>query len=133
MTKKLNNIGQAIKSSKLQVAALALYMDVDDTSISKWNSNKAQPSFKRLNEVGEILEIDNLELINSTPRISTGLPEALQNEYKRLLKSGMSQKVKAHDKDGNLKEINNPDFVKALQNFVVNYKKSKESNDTQAL
>ncbi|MCS3554220.1 MULTISPECIES: hypothetical protein [unclassified Sphingobacterium] len=122
MADKINKIGASIKSSKLQVAALALYLDIDDTSISKWNSNKAQPSLKRLNAVGEILEIDNLELINSIPRVSTGLAEALQHEYKRLLKSGMPQKVKAPDKDGNLKEVNNPEFVKALQDFVIAYK-----------
>jgi transcriptional regulator with XRE-family HTH domain len=122
MEEKINKIGAAIKSSKLQVAALALYLDIDDTSISKWNSNKAQPSLKRLNEVGEILEINNIDLLYSIPRVSTGLAEALQIEYKRLLKSGMPQKIKAADKDGNLKEVNNQAFVKALQDFVIAYK-----------
>ena len=31
----------------------------------------------------------------------------------------MSQKIKTPDKDGNLKEVNNPMFVNALQDFVI--------------
>ena len=126
MSKKINNIKEAIKDSPLQVIALALYLDVDDTTISKWNSNTAQPSLKRLDEVGEILEIDNTELIQSIPRVSTGLAEALQKEYKRLLKSGMVTKTKVADDNGDLKEINNPEFVKALQDFVTEYRKKNK-------
>lgn len=125
MARKINNIKKAIKDSPLQVVALALYLDVDDTTISKWNSNVAQPSLKRLDEVGEILEVDNVELIQSIPRHSTGLAQALQNEYKRLLKTGMSIKIQSSDDKGELKEINNPEFVRALQKFVANYKNEK--------
>lgn len=123
MNKKINNIKKAIKESPLQVIALALYLDMDDTTISKWNSNKAQPSLKKLDEVGEILEINNVELIQSVQRVQTGLAEALQKEYKRLLKTGMTAKVKILDENSELKEVNNPDFVKALQEFVADYKK----------
>lgn len=122
MTKKINNIKKALNNSTLQVKALALFLDMDDTTISKWNSNTAQPSLKRLNEVGEILEVNNLELIESVPRKSTGLAEALQNEYKRLFKTGLKSKIKISDKSGISKEINNPEFVKALQDFVSEYK-----------
>lgn len=122
MTKKINNIKKSLSNSSLQVKVLALYLDMDDTTISKWNSNTAQPSLKRLDEVGEVLEVNNLELIESVPRQSTGLANALQNEYKRLLKEGFKTKIKVSGKSGGLKEINNPQFVKALQNFVSEYK-----------
>ena len=128
MTKKINNIKKAIKDSSLQVVALALYLDLDDTTISKWNSNTAQPSLKRLNEVGEILEVDNIDLIQSIPRESTGLATALQNEYKSLLKTGMSTKIKISDNNGEIKEVNNPEFVKALQEFVTGYRKNDPKN-----
>lgn len=128
MTKKINNIKKAIKDSSLQVVALALYLDLDDTTISKWNSNTAQPSLKRLNEVGKILEVDNIDLIQSIPRESTGLATALQNEYKRLLKTGMSAKIKISDDNVETKEVNNPAFVKALQEFVTNYRKNDPKN-----
>ncbi|WP_400260769.1 hypothetical protein ACFX5U_11635 [Sphingobacterium sp. SG20118] len=52
---------------------------------------------------------------------------ALQKEYKHLLKYGMSQKIKTPDKEGNLKEVNNPGFVKALQDFVKAYKKEYQN------
>lgn len=125
MTKKINNIKKSLSASSLQVKVLALYLDMDDTTISKWNSNTAQPSLKRLDEVGEVLEVNNLELIESIPRESTGLADALQNEYKRLFKEGFKTKIKVSDESGGLKEINNPEFVKALQDFVSAYKKEK--------
>ncbi|WP_177765338.1 hypothetical protein [Flavobacterium sp. I3-2] len=122
MAKKINNIKKILNTSELQVKVLALYLDMDDTTISKWNSNTAQPSLKRLNEVGEILEVDNTTLIQSIPRESTGLALALQTEYKRLQKNGMLEKIKKTNDMGELKEVNNPEFVKALQNFVTEYK-----------
>ena len=118
MSKKINDIAKAIKNSPLQVAALALYLDVDDTTISKWNSNIAQPSLKRLDEVGKILEIDNKELVSSQPRKQTGLAEALQKEYKRLLANGVTKKIIVKDENGNTKEVNNPKMVEALREFV---------------
>lgn len=123
MSKKMNDIAKAIKDSPLQVAALALYLDVDDTTISKWNSNIAQPSLKRLNEVGEILEVDNKQLLSSEPRKQTGLAAALQVEYKRLLSTGLTKKVTIKDENGNNKEVNNPKMVEALRDFVERYRK----------
>ncbi|WP_291076092.1 hypothetical protein [Empedobacter sp. UBA6322] len=123
MSKKINKIKEAIKDSSLQVVALSLYLDLDDTTISKWNSNISQPSLKRLNELGEILEVDNIDLLQSNPRKFTGLATALQNEYKRLLKAGLPTKIQLSDVNGDTKEINNPEFVKALQEFVCNYRK----------
>ena len=125
MSKKINKIKEAIKDSSLQVVALSLYLDLDDTTISKWNSNISQPSLKRLDELGEILEVDNIDLLQSNPRKSTGLAKALQNEYKRLLKAGLPTKIQLSDVNGDTKEINNPEFVKALQEFVCNYRKNK--------
>ncbi|MFV0150871.1 hypothetical protein ACTS93_01480 [Empedobacter falsenii] len=125
MSKKINKIKEAIKDSSLQVVALSLYLDLDDTTISKWNSNISQPSLKRLDELGEILEVDNIDLLQSNPRKSTGLATALQNEYKRLLKAGLPTKIQLSDVNGDTKEINNPEFVKALQEFVCNYRKNK--------
>lgn len=123
MPNKINDIAKAIKNSPLQVAALALYLDVDDTTISKWNSNIAQPSLKRLNEVGEILEVDNKDLLSSQQRKQTGLAAALQVEYKRLLSTGLTKKVTIKDEIGINKQVNNPKMVEALRKFVHNWEK----------
>lgn len=125
MSEKINDIAKAIKDSPLQVAALALYLDVDDTTISKWNSNISQPSLKRLNEVGEILEVDNKDLLKSLPRKQTGLAAALQVEYKRLLSIGLTKKVIVKDDNGSNKEVNNPEMVKKLREFAESYRKNK--------
>ncbi|RZK43378.1 MAG: XRE family transcriptional regulator [Pedobacter sp.] len=123
MSNKVNKIKDVLKSSKLQVAALALYLDMDDTTISKWNSNIVQPSLNRLDEIGEILELDNRELLLPSNRVKTGLADALQKEYKRLLFTGLTKKVMVKDESGNIKEINNPEMVLALREFVNNRKK----------
>ncbi|QNL47898.1 hypothetical protein H8S90_13830 [Olivibacter sp. SDN3] len=125
MAKKINNIKEELNKSSLQVAALALYLDVEDTTISKWNSNKYQPSLNKIDDIGDILEIDNTNLILSIKRESTGLADALQKEYKRLLQTGMPKKVKVKDAKSEEKEINNPEFVSTLRDFVEKYKKEK--------
>ena len=125
MSKKINDIAKFIKDSPLQVAALALYLDIDDTTISKWNSNISQPSLKRLNEVGEILEVDNKELLSSQPRKRTGLAAALQVEYKRLLSLGLTRKLIVKDDNGENKEVNNPEMVKRLREFVYMHNNAK--------
>lgn len=122
MSKSINNIKEELAKTSLQVTALALYLDVNESTISKWNSNIEQPSLKRLDEVGNVLEANNIKLIKSVEREPTGLADALQREYKRLLKSGLSKKVKGKDKNGNEIEINNPEFVKALRDFVAKYR-----------
>jgi len=123
MGKKINNIKEELDKSSLQVATLALYLDVENTTISKWNSNKYQPSLNKLNDIGDILEIDNTNLVLSVKREPTGLADALQKEYKRLLKSGTPKKIKVTNDKGEDKEVNNPEFVKALREFVEKYKK----------
>lgn len=123
MTNKINDIKSKLDKTKLQVTALALYLDVNESTVSKWNSNLEQPSLKRLDEVGGILEVDNKTLINSIPRKSTGLANALQVEYKRLLKVGTPKKIKSKNSKGEEIEVNNPEFVMALRIFVKSYRK----------
>ena len=119
---KINNLRRELNNTKLQVAALALLLDVNESTVSKWNSNIEEPSLKRLNEIGEVLEIDNRNLLAPTNRRKTGLTDALQLEYKRLLKDGLSKKIDIKDQEGNIKKVNNPEFVKALREFVEEYK-----------
>lgn len=126
MAKKINNIRKELDNKSLQVTALALYLDVNESTVSKWNSNIEQPSLKRLDEIGDVLEINNTNLVISTDRKPTGLADALQKEYKRLLKSGLAKKVRDTDKKGNEIEKNNPAFVSALQNFVADYKQKNQ-------
>ncbi|MBE5319784.1 hypothetical protein IM793_11490 [Pedobacter sp. MR2016-19] len=78
-----------------------------------------QPGLKRIEEIGDLLEVDNIELIASKYRKPTGLAGKLQLEYKRLLSEGMQIKVVISDAKGNQKEVNNPAMVEALRDFVA--------------
>jgi len=121
--KKLNNIKDATRDAKTTSIILTLLLDVNKSTISNWNSNKAQPSLNTINEIGAFLEISNSDLLISENRKNTGLAKATTQEYKRLLKEGVSRTVPAKDKNGKYKEINNPKMVKALRNFVARYRK----------
>ena len=79
-------------SKKVKRNAFHLYLDVEDATISNWNSNKMQPGLKRIEEIGDLLEVDNIELIASKYRKPTGLAGKLQLEYKRLLSEGNADK-----------------------------------------
>ncbi len=126
MAKKINNIKKAFKNTSLSVTALALYLDVNESTVSKWNSNIEEPAIKSLDDIGEVFEIDNSELLHANNRVKTGLAEALQLKYKELLKAEVPKKIESTNSKGNKIMVNNPEFVKALQDFVVEYKKNKK-------
>ena len=119
----INNIKEELKKTKLSAAALALYLDVNESTISKWKSNIEEPAIKSLNNVGEVLEVDNSKLLLQNNRVKTGLADALQEKYKSLIKDGLSKKIETKDAKGTKVMINNPVFVKELRDFVVDYKK----------
>lgn len=122
---KINNLRRELNNTKLQVAALALLLDVNESTVSKWNSNIEEPSLKRLNEIGEVLEVSNTKLIIDNKRVQTGLADALQKKYKELLKEGIEKKVASKDSKGRPIMVNNPEFIQALRDFVEDYKKTK--------
>src|SRR5699024_10520341 len=122
---KINNLRRELNNTKLQVAALALLLDVNESTVSKWNSNIEEPSLKRLNEIGEVLEVRNTKLIIDNKRVQTGLADALQKKYKELLKKGIEKKVASKDSKGRPIMVNNPEFIQALRDFVEDYKKTK--------
>ncbi len=122
MSKKINNVKEELDNTKLSAAALALYLDVNEGSVSKWKSNIEEPAIKTLDQIGEVLEVENAKLLRSNNRSKTGLADALQEEYKQLIKKGVQKKIESKDLKGKKIMINNPEFVKALQEFVVKYK-----------
>lgn len=122
MSKKINNVKEELDNTKLSAAALALYLDVNEGSVSKWKSNIEEPAIKTLDQIGEVLEVENAKLLRSNNRSKTGLADALQEEYKQLIKKGVQKKIESKDLKGKKIMINNPEFVKALQEFVAKYK-----------
>jgi len=122
MSKKINNVKEELGKTNLSAAALALYLDVNESTISKWKSHIEEPAIKSLDDIGGVLEVDNSALLLKNNRVKTGLADALQAKYKELIKQGIAKKVQGKDSKGNTIMINNPEFVKALQDFVTDYR-----------
>ncbi|MDH5827777.1 hypothetical protein [Sphingobacterium faecium] len=121
--KDLNNIKKKTKEAGATSVLLSLIFDVNPSTVTGWNSNITQPTLQIIDEIAKFLEFENCDLIISKKRKQTGLAKATQAEFKKLLASGISHKVPSTDKDGNPIEINNPELIKLLWNFVENYKK----------
>lgn len=104
---------------------LSLWVNVDYTTVSQWNSNKYQPTNDKLNKIGELLEVDNSELFEPQNRVDTGLAKALQQELDRLHKTEkIPYEIEETDKiTGKSVKVNNPKLIKALKDFAKNYKK----------
>ena len=121
------NIVNRIKTITIDKGAssrlLSLWVDVDYTTVSQWNSNTYQPNSDKLNMIGELLQVDNKELLEPQNRIDTGLAEALQEELVRLNKI---EKIpyeieKTNEKTGKTIKVNNPALIKALKEFAKKY------------
>ena len=121
------NIVNRIKTITIDKGAssrlLQLWVDVDYTTVSQWNSNTYQPNSDKLNMIGELLQVDNKELLEPQNRIDTGLAEALQGELRRLNKI---EKIpyeieKTNEKTGKTIKVNNPALIKALKEFAKKY------------
>lgn len=131
MAKEKNKNRNRIKdaSDKLGVSSrlISLWVDVDYTTVSNWNSNKYQPSGDNLNQIGELLEQDNRDLLEPQGRKNTGLAEALQAELNRLTKDvGIPYEVEHFSKEkGKNVKVNNPKLIKALKDFAKEYKSNK--------
>ncbi|MBL1407513.1 hypothetical protein [Sphingobacterium faecale] len=128
MGRRINNIEEELGKTKLTAAALALYLDINESTISKWKSHTEEPAIKTVDDVGEVLEVNNGKLLIYNERTQTGLADALQNKYKELLKQGIEKKVLSKNSKGNPIMVNNPVFVQALQIFVTQHKKKHSNN-----
>ncbi|SEO14674.1 hypothetical protein SAMN05216436_1385 [bacterium A37T11] len=119
--KELNRIKGATADAKTSSLLLAIYLNIDPTTVSKWNTNSSQPSLNHIDEIGEFFEEDNRDLIVKSNRTKTGLAEAAQQELKRLMDLGVSPYLL--DSTGKATKKLNPEIVEKIQKFVADYKK----------
>jgi len=122
----LNEIKAATAEANATSLLLAIYLNVDPTTVSKWNTNSSQPSLAILNRAGDFLETDNRNLVTRKARKKTGLAEAAQNELKRLMENGVNPYQL--DENGKPTKKLNPEIVTLIQDFVKKYREehSKE-------
>ena len=120
-----NRIKEVVKTSGASQRLVSLWLDVNYTTVSSWNSNTTQPERENLNKIGELLETDNRDLLESQGRVSTGLTKALEKELQRLHKEeGIPHEVEKLDKKKGIKvKVNNPELMKRLKEFAKGYRK----------
>ena len=125
--KKVNRIKNVADEAGASNRLISLWTDVKYTTVSSWNANTSQPSADNLNEIGELLEVDNKDLLESQGRKITGLTRALEGELKRLNKSEQIPfEIEQFDKKkGNTVKVNNPELSKRLRKFAVNFKEKR--------
>lgn len=120
-----NRIKSVANNKGASSRLLSLWVNVDYSTVSQWNSNTYQPTSDKLNMIGELLQVDNKELLEPQNRLDTGLAEALQNELVRLNKI---EKIpyeieKINEKTGETIKVNNPTLIKLLKEFAKKHEK----------
>lgn len=122
--KKLTNrIKVATEKAKVSSRLVSLWVDVDYTSVSRWNSNTMQPKEVNLGDIAELLETDNRLLMLAKTRINTGLAQALEKELRRLNSEENVPYVIEQEVEGVKTKVNNPALIKSLKDFADKYKK----------
>lgn len=124
--KNLNRIKNITSEKGISSRLLSLWVNVDYTTVSQWNSNNYQPSSDKLNKIGELLEVDNRELLEPQNRVETGFAKALQKELERLHKEEKMpyEVVEKDSSTGKEISVNNPKIIKALKDFAKRYKEA---------
>jgi len=123
--KNINRIKDAADKAGASNRLISLWTDVNYTTVSGWNANTSQPSADNLNEIGELLQVDNRELLASQGRKSTGLTKALEKELKRLHKEeNIPYEVEQLDKKRGVNvKVNNPELIQRLKEFAEGLEK----------
>lgn len=65
----LNRIKAVLAEKRLTARWLATEMGKSENTVSRWCSNRAQPSLPQLNEISQILQIDVRELLSSNNKL----------------------------------------------------------------
>lgn len=123
--KIINKIKSMTHDKGASSRLVSLWVNVDYTTVSQWNSNNYQPTSDKLNKIGDLLEVDNRDLLEPQNRTDTGLAKALQKELERLHKSeNIPYEIEQiNETTGRSNKVNNPKLIKALKEFAKNYNK----------
>ncbi|WP_373125520.1 helix-turn-helix transcriptional regulator [Bacteroides sp. HPS0048] len=66
--KTINRLKSVLAEKQITNKSLAEKMNLSTTTVSRWCTNRTQPSLETLVEIAEILKIDAKELIVSTKK-----------------------------------------------------------------
>lgn len=122
----IDDIREELSHIRSQAAAWTLLLDINESILENWDTQAEKNNLKKLKEISKALGSGNKNILFPQDSEKTSLSNALQLEYNRLLKKGLTQKVTKKDHKGNIIKVNNPEFVQALRDFVEEYKKKGE-------
>ena len=66
MAKDMNRLKVVLAETKRTNRWLAEQLGKDEATVSKWCTNKVQPSITQLNEIASVLDVDVKDLLVST-------------------------------------------------------------------
>lgn len=66
MSKNINRLKVVLAEQKRTNKWLAEQLDKDSSTVSRWCSNRMQPSLEMLMKIAEVLDVDAKELIATT-------------------------------------------------------------------
>lgn len=89
-TVKLNRIKGALADKGLQNVILAVYMNVHETTVSDWCTNKNQPSPADFRKIASFLNLDVRDLILSTDPGTNKSAALMIAEHSKFLNEGKS-------------------------------------------
>lgn len=82
-----NRLREIIDDADLSSTMLAILLEVHETTISQWKSNRQQPSKDNISKLMRLLELRYDEImIEDTPPVKKGTIQKLQAEYDRITK-----------------------------------------------
>lgn len=118
-TVKLNRIKGALADKGLQNIILAVYMDVHETTVSDWCTNKNQPSPTDFRKIAHFLNLNVRDLILSTDPGSSKTAALMIAEHNKFLKEGKSTYIyegATEIKKG--KKLINPELLERLKRIT---------------
>ncbi|WP_205945284.1 helix-turn-helix transcriptional regulator [Pedobacter hiemivivus] len=116
---KLNKIKAVLAERNVTGWMLAIFLNVSEQTVSSWCQNSSQPNRVYFNKIADFLNVDQRDLIVSTPPGKNKLAEVLREEHKKFLAEGKGTYVNEESIGGKKsKKILNPELVKRLRDLV---------------
>ena len=116
---KLNKIKAVLAERNVTGWMLAIFLNVSEQTVSSWCQNSSQPNRVYFSKIADFLNVDQRDLIVSTPPGKNRLAEVLREEHKKFIAEGKGTYVNEESVGGKKnKKILNPELVKRLRALV---------------
>ncbi|SFJ23139.1 helix-turn-helix transcriptional regulator [Myroides guanonis] len=112
-----NRLKKIIENTGLSSTMLAILLEVHETTISQWKSNRQQPSMINIVKLMRLLELRYDEIIiEDSPLVKKGTIQKLQVEYDKIRKELAPEISQLRKEEGNPKLIH-PKVIIAIKKY----------------